>query len=134
MVTRRRHNAITPAAWLAVFAILLQVLLPAAKSPAMAHADRGSDTIAGFVIAQNLCHAPGDTAPDDQGQLPVDHHQCCAYCLAVNAVGSFAPPSGPIIAVDRHAETVVHTEVALTPPPLPRSSSKQQPRAPPIPV
>jgi len=134
MIARRRHSAITPAAWLAVLAVLLQVLLPGAKSPAMAHADRGGDTIAGFVIAQNLCHASGDTAPDDQGQLPVDHQQCCAYCLAVNAVGGFAPPSGPVIAFNRHAETVVHTVVTLVPPPLLRTSSKQQPRAPPIPA
>jgi hypothetical protein len=132
MITRRGYRASRPAAWLAALAILLQVLLPVARSPAsMAQAGHG-DTIAGLDIAQNLCHAPGDTSPDDHGPAPADHRQCCDFCLAVHAIGGFAPPSAPAIAVSRDYGIVVPVEAALILPPLPPNLRQQQPRAPPV--
>jgi len=133
MIWRRNHRRTRPAAWLAVFAILLQALLPVVQAPAgMAPAGPGGDTIAGLDIAGHLCHAPGDTTPDDHGPAPVDHQQCCDFCLAVHAIGGFAPPSGPVLAVSRDHGIVVPTETALV---LPQQRSilrQQQPRAPPI--
>ena len=114
-----------------MFAILLQALLPVAQASAgMAPAGPGGDTIAGLDIAGHLCHAAGDTAPNDHGPAPVDHQQCCDFCLAVHAVGGFAPPSAPEIAVSREYGIVVPVETALV---LPRrqASSTQQARAPP---
>ena len=133
MIARRGYRASRPAAWLAVFAILLQGLLPVAQAPAgIAPAGLDGDIIAGLDIAQNLCHAPGDTTPDDPGKAPLDHQQCCAICLAVHAVGSFAPPPAPTVAVSREYGIIVPTETALV---LPQQRSilrRQQPRAPPV--
>jgi hypothetical protein len=132
MIARCGYRASRPAAWLAALAILLQVLLPLMQSPAaMARTGHG-DTIAGFDIAQNLCHAPGDTAPDDQGPAPADHQQCCDFCLAVHAIGGFAPPSAPALTVSRKHGIVVPIETALILPPLRANLRQQQPRAPPV--
>jgi len=132
MIARRGYRGSRPAAWLAAFAILLQVLLPVAQSPAgMAQTGPG-DTIAGLDIAQHLCHAPGDATPDDQGPAPVDHRQCCDFCLAVHAVGGFPPPSAPAVAINREYGIVVPVEAALILPPLRPGLRQQQPRAPPV--
>ncbi len=133
MIARHGHRALRPAAWLAVFAILLQALLPMMHpAGSMARAATSGDTIAGFDIAQNLCHAPGDTTPDDRGQTPADHQQCCAICLAVHAVSSFTPPAAPAVAVARDYGIVVPVEAALILPPLRPNLRQQQPRAPPV--
>src|SRR5258708_2280927 len=125
MIARRGYRASRPAAWLAAFAILLQVLLPIAQSPAATAPAGHGDTIAGLDIAQNLCHAPGDTTPDDQGPAPADHQQCCDFCLAVHAIGGFVPPSAPAFAVSRKYGIVVPIEAALVLPPA-RPSLRQQ--------
>ena len=133
MIWRRNSRGIRPAAWLAVFAILLQALLPVMRMPAdMARAELGGDFVAGFDVARSLCHAPGDTSPDDHDQTPIDHHQCCDFCLAVHAIGGFAPPSAPEIAVSREYGIVVPADTPLL---LPQQRSilrRQQPRAPPV--
>jgi hypothetical protein len=135
MIARRRYRALRPAAWAAVFAILLQALLPAVHHPAgMALAGTGDDKIAGLDVGQYLCIAPGSTTPAGPEKAPVHHVQPCALCLAVHAIGGFAPPSGPAVIVPYGPGIIIRTAVALIPPPLPRTSSKQQPRAPPIPV
>ena len=103
-----------------------------AQSPASTIQSGQGDTIAGFDIAQNLCHAPGDTTPDDQSPAPIDHQQCCDFCLAVHAAGGFPPPSAPPVAIDRHHSTVVRIEAALIVTPLRQSLRQQQPRAPPV--
>jgi hypothetical protein len=130
MIWRRNNKGTRPAAWLAVFAILLQALLPVARAPAGMAAPSG-DTIAGLNIAANLCHALGETAPDDHGPGPVDHQQCCDFCLAVHAIGGFAPPSAPEIAVSREYGLVIPTAATIV---LPRqqAGSTQQARAPPV--
>jgi hypothetical protein len=132
MIWRRNNRGTRPAVWLAVFAILLQALLPLAQASArIAPAGPGGDTIAGLDIAGHLCHAPGDTAPDDHGPAPVDHQQCCDFCLTVHAIGGFAPPSAPVLAVSRDYGIVAPTETTLV---LPRGqvNSTQQARAPPV--
>jgi hypothetical protein len=132
MIWRRNTRATRPAAWLAVFAILLQALLPVTPASAgIAPAGLGGDTIAGLDIAGHLCHAPGDTAPDDRAPAPLDHQQCCDFCLSVHGVGGFTPPTAPALAVSRDYGLVVTTETALV---LPRRqvNAPQQARAPPI--
>jgi Protein of unknown function (DUF2946) len=130
MIRRRNNRRTRPAAWLAVFAILLQALLPVVQAPT-GLAGPGGESIAGLNIAAHLCHAPGDTAPDDHGPAPVDHQQCCDFCLAVHAVGGFTPPSAPEIAVRREYGIVSPVETSLV---LPRrqAGSTQQARAPPV--
>jgi hypothetical protein len=133
MIARRGYRAPRPAAWLAMLAILLQALLPAVLPGGnMAMAASGSDTIARLDIAQNLCRAPGDTTPIDRGHTPLDHQLCCALCLTVHAVSSFAPPSAPAIAVNRAYGFVVPVEAAFVLPPLRPSLRQQQPRPPPV--
>ena len=130
MIWRRNNRGTRPAAWLAVFAILLQALLPVVRAPAVMAGPAG-DTIAGLDIAAHLCHAPGDTAPDDHGPAPADHQQCCDVCLSVHAIGGFSPPSEPILAVNRDYGVVIPTTATLI---LPRQqvNSPQQARAPPF--
>jgi hypothetical protein len=133
MIWRRNRKGTRPAAWLALFAILLQALLPAvAQQPAdMTPAGLSGDTVAGLDIAQNLCHSPGDTTPDDPGKAPLDHQQCCAFCLAVHAIGGFVPPTAPAIAVSRDYGIVVPAATTLVLSQQ-RPTLRQQPRAPPV--
>jgi hypothetical protein len=133
MIWRRNSRKTRPAAWLATFAILLQALLPVAHSPAaMAPTGQGDDVIAGLDLALNLCHAPGDNAPDDHVPAPVDHRQCCDFCLAVHAVGGFGPPSAPEIAVAREYGIVLPVVTALVLPARRSILRQQQARAPPV--
>jgi Protein of unknown function (DUF2946) len=130
MIWRRNNRGTRPAVWLAVFAILLQALLPGLHHPAgMALA---GDRIAGLDIAQYLCVAPGGTTPDDPGKAPAHHHvPPCALCSSMHAIGGFAPPDALVIAVSRDYGIVVPTAVTLA---LPRRQVDlpQQARAPPV--
>ena|SRR5271168_3180659 len=132
MIRRRNRKATRPAAWLAMFAILLQALLPAVHHPAgMALAGVGNDKIAGLDIAQYLCVAPSSTTPDKPGKVPAHHIPPCALCSAVHAIGGFAPPVAPVIAVSREFGIVAPTTTALVPLQQ-RPTPRQQPRAPPV--
>jgi hypothetical protein len=132
MIARRKYRATRPAAWLAAFAILLQALLPALHHPAsMALAGIGGDKIAGLDIAQYLCLAPGGTTPDEHDKAPAHHIPPCALCSAVHAIGGFAPPIAPVIAVSREYGVVVPTATALALPQQ-RPTHRQQARAPPV--
>jgi hypothetical protein len=130
MICRRNRRATRPAAWLAVFAILLQALLPGIHHPAgMALA---GDKIAGLDIAQYLCFAPGGTTPDDPAKAPAHHHiPPCALCSSLHAIGGFAPPSAPLIAVSRDYGIVFPTTASLHLT-RQRTDSPQQARAPPV--
>ena len=103
MTSQRRYRVHRRAAWLAVFALLLQTLIPVFHHPAsMAFAGTlGAD------VVKNLCLAPGSTpvAPGDQDKSP--HHQipACAICQAVHAIGGFAPPPVPAVALVRAARS-----------------------------
>ena len=134
MIARRGYTAFRPAAWLAAFVILLQALLLPAGLPSggMIPAGLNGDTVAGLDIAQHLCHAPGDTTPDDPSRAPLDHQQCCALCLAAHTVASFTPTTVPVIAVSRDYAIVVPTETVLIMPSQRSASRQQQPRAPPV--
>jgi len=133
MIARRGYRALRPAAWLAMLAILLQTLLPVKQAPAgFAPAGPSGDTIAGLDVALHLCHAPGDSTPDDHAPAPADNQQCCAICLAVHTIGGVAPPSAPAVAVNGEYSVVVPVEAALILPPLRPSLRQQQPRASPV--
>jgi hypothetical protein len=130
MIWRRNTRGTRPAVWLAMFAILLQALLPGVHHPAgMAFT---GDKIAGLDIAQYLCVAPGSTTPDDPGKAPAHHHiPPCALCASMHAIGGFAPPNAPVIALSRDYGIVVPAAAALD---LPRRqvNSTRQARAPPV--
>lgn len=130
MIRRRNSRGTRPAAWLAVFAILLQALLPGIHHPAgMALA---GDKIAGLDIAQYLCHTPGSTTPDEPGKAPAHQHiPPCALCSSMHAIGGIAPPVPPVIALSRDYGIVIPAAAALD---LPRRqvNSTQQARAPPV--
>ncbi len=128
-MTNRRHSAFRRAAWVAIFAMLLQALIPALHHPArMAMADTLS--LGG---GKNLCLAPGGIpansgAPDKE---PHHHLPACAICYALHALGGFAPPQLPAVAILRSSTTGFHpAAVTIVSIRLPYAS--QQPRAPPF--
>jgi hypothetical protein len=112
------------ASWLAVFAILLQAILPALHHPAMA-APVGAD------MARSLCLAPGGTAPADPVKAPGHHVPGCAICAAMHAIGGFVPPTAPVIAIGHEYGLAVSASALLF---MPREwlRLRHQPRAPPI--
>jgi len=98
----RRHRAFRRASWLALFAILLQTLVPVPPPPANA-ARAGSASFEGA----NLCMAPGSipagpASTDDKA--PAHKAPPCAICQSVqmlaagfvpSAAASFGLPSDP---------------------------------------
>jgi hypothetical protein len=124
MFFQRRHKALKRASWLAIFAILLQAILPALHHPAMA-APVGAD------MARSLCLAPGSTAPADPTKAPAHHLPGCAICAAMHAIGGFVPPTAPAIAISRDFGVAVPASAVMF---LPRQwlRNRQQARAPPI--
>jgi hypothetical protein len=114
------------AAWLAVFALLLQALLPAVHHP-------GGMALAGTLALgdAHLCLAPGSApvSPGDTDKSP-HHAPACAICQAVHAIGGFAPPAAPVLA----GQTAIATSFAPSRSAAPVSRQifrAQQPRAPP---
>ena len=128
MVFRRRYSASRRAAWLAVFALLLQTLVPAFHHPA-------SMALGGTLAlgeAQHLCLAPGSTpvAPSGEDKVPHHHLPACAICQAVHAIGGFAAPPAPMLAFSGGytVAALPHFDPAQ---PRPRLNTHLQPRAPP---
>ena len=111
---------------MAVFAILLQSLIPVLHHPAgMALA-----AVLAPTDIHNLCLAPG-SAPVAPDKAPARHPPACAICQAVHAVAGFAPPAAPALgSIDGYVIAFAGGEPAsqaLRPP-----SGNQQPRAPPV--
>ena len=124
----RRHSVFRRAAWVAVFAMLLQPLIPALHHPAgMAIAGT-----LGLGTGKNLCLAPGSEPVGPAAPDKAPHHQPeCAICQAIHAVGGFAPPDAPAIALPQSIAADFNPAVATTVlVRLPYPS--QQPRAPPF--
>src|SRR5262245_2574984 len=134
MRLRRNRTSLRRTAWIAIFALLLQALLPAFHHPAgtalAGPLGRGSNVVSGL-DSGSLCLAPGSTAPDDPAKAPAHHVQPCALCAAMHAIGGFAPPAAPVVAVscDRGGAALPYSMTG----PAPRSQHvRQRPRAPPI--
>ncbi len=127
MIWRRNSKAAQRASWLAVFAIVLQAVLPAIHDAA------GMAVAAppGLASGQHLCLSPGSTTPDDPGKTPSHHISPCALCSAMHAVGGFVPPTVPVIAVRNDPDVIGPAPVFVF---LPGQwpNTKQQPRAPPF--
>jgi hypothetical protein len=134
MIPRRRRIRGRWAAALALFAILLQSLLPALHHPA-------GMTLAGGALAGgagsgdrgNLCGAPGGAGePADHPQKSPSHPMpACAICQAVHAIGGFAPPPPPALtAVSISVTLFTHRQPAAA---LQRLGyPRQRARAPPL--
>ena len=131
----RNRISLRRTAWIAIFALLLQALLPAFHHPAgmaLAGALGGaSDRTVAALESGNLCLAPGSTAPDDPGKAPAHHMPACALCAAMHVIGGFAPPATPVLALSPRSGTIVPPYSAIV---LARrlQHARQQPRAPPF--
>jgi hypothetical protein len=129
MTAIRNRRTFRRAAWLAVFALLLQSFIPAFHHPA-------TMALAGTLSlgdAKNLCVAPGSAPvePGDQDKTPHHHLPACAICQAVHAIGGFAPPAPALLVVARDFGTLIPTAPTFVLP-FQRPTLRQQPRAPPI--
>jgi hypothetical protein len=128
MTGRRIYRAHRRTAWLAVFALLLQSLIPAFHHPAsMAFAG----TLA-FGDVKDLCLASGSApvAPGDHDKAPQHHVPDCPICQAVHAMGGFPPPTAPVVALPGEAGTgtpTVRTALLVRQ----RAFTLAQPRGPP---
>jgi hypothetical protein len=128
MSVRRRFKRFPWASWLAVFALLLQTLVPVVHHPAgMAFA--GS---IGLDDPKNICFAPGtpQNPPGDSDKSPAHPIQQCAICQALHAVGGFAPSAPQVLAVNRDCGAVAFTSATVS---VPRrwANASAQPRGPP---
>jgi hypothetical protein len=114
------------AAWTAIFAIVLQILIPALHHPA-GMAQAGS---LGFGAQHNICFSPGANTPTAPDKSP--HHQAptCALCQAVNAIGGLAQPSAPVV-ITATSEPAAFIAFPTTFAPARPPHFHQQPRAPP---
>ena len=94
MFRRRKHSAFRRASWLALVAILFQVLLPVLHHPAAAMLGSQRD-MAG---AGNLCLAPigNPTAPTDSDKAPAHKLPPCPICQTFQMLGAGFVPSSPI--------------------------------------
>jgi len=131
MSARQRYRFFRPASWLALFAILLQSLVPAIHHPAsMALAGATDNVVGGFDLAKNLCVVPGHNAPEGPGKTPAHQLPDCAICQAVHAIGGFVPPVVPALTASSVHE-IAFAAFAYSIAPQRWAHSSQQPRAPP---
>lgn len=100
MFRQRRHSAFRRASWLALFAILLQVVVPIVHQPGGA-ARAGPLSAAGA----NLCSAPGNgpASPVGTDKSPTHKLPPCPICQTFQMLsGGFVPPSpATFAAIDR---------------------------------
>jgi hypothetical protein len=124
----RNRRKTTRGAWIAIFAILLQALLPLVHHPAgMAMADTlpiGS--------AKNVCIAPGSAPVLPDKPTKTQHNPpLCEICQAIHAVGGFPPPAAPVLHIISTVEAIVVPSPSAFAA-LPAAFAPQQPRAPPV--
>jgi hypothetical protein len=105
----RRYQLFRRAAWVALFAFVLQTLLPLSHHPA-GMAVAGS---LGFSASKNICLAPAQTsnALGNSDGSPAHKVPQCPICQAVQAIGGFVPSVTPAIAVNRDFGTVALNNV-----------------------
>lgn len=129
MIAWNRHRQTRRAAWLAVFALLLQTIIPALHHPA----SLALGSVSVLDAAQHLCLAQnaGSTTPSDHEKAPKHHAvPVCPMCQAVHAIGGFAPPADPVVALIRATAISLshYSEAAKI---RQRLACQGQPRAPP---
>ena len=124
MIFPLRHKALRQASWLAIFAILLQAIVPPVHHLAMAGT-------AGRDGAHALCLAPGSVAPQNPGKAPARHIASCDVCAALTVAGGFVPHTATLTTVSRDYGVVVPSSRLIF---LVRrwSHVRQQSRAPPV--
>ena len=115
-------------AWIAIWAIWVQALLPIAHHPAsLALGQYLADT------ENNLClNSTGSPAsPDDKG--PAHKRPTCPICQAAHAIGGFVPPDLAKLDLPLRYATV---SAVLPDAPAPRRLVRMaaQPRGPPLPI
>jgi hypothetical protein len=128
MMARSRHGKFRLSAWIAIWAIWVQALLPIAHHPAsLALGQYLSDT------EHNLClgGAGSPASPDDKG--PAHKLPTCPICQAAHAIGGFVPPN--LAEFDLPLHYAIVSAVFLDAP-VPRRMARvvAQPRGPPLPA
>ena len=125
-MARSRHSGFRLSAWIAIWAIWVQALLPIAHHPAsMALGQYLADS------EQNLClsGAGSPISPDDKG--PAHKLPTCPICQAAHAIGGFVPPNLAKLALPlRYA--IVSTVLLDIAAPRPLVRAAAQPRGPPF--
>jgi Protein of unknown function (DUF2946) len=126
-MARSRHGRFRLSAWIAIWAIWVQALLPIAHHPAsLAMGQYLADT------GHNLClSSTGSPANPDKG--PVHKLPACPICQAAHAIGGFVPPD--LTELDLPLRYAIVSAVLLDVP-VPRRLARiaAQPRGPPSPV
>ncbi len=122
LLTRHSRN-FRRAAWLAVLAVVLQMLVPLMHQPARV-------MLAGGVM--RICSSLINQAPADADKAPTHKLPPCPICQNLHMLGhGFVPPNTVVLAhVASGGETLALP--ALKPVVLLRVISNAQPRAPPI--
>ncbi len=90
--------------WLALAALLLQVILPAVHYAGGVALDRVA-----FETAHSLCLAPGATPPAQPDKAPAHKPPPCPICQTFQLVGAgFVPPSAVAVPRPRQAQSIAH--------------------------
>jgi Protein of unknown function (DUF2946) len=130
MISRRGHRAHRRTTWLAIFALLLQTIIPALHHPATMAL--GATDFIGH--ADHICMPQGEneTAPASHDKSP-GHHQSpsCPICQGVHAIGGFAQPAGSQLPCVSAPPIGTALDATAAQPRL-RFEAHRQPRAPPV--
>ena len=125
-MSRRPHSAFRRAAWLALVALFLQIMVPVLHHPASA-AQRGG------IAAADLCLAPGSLpqAPTDTDKHPAHKLPACSVCLTLHMLGGGFVPPGSLAYASVPTCGAVLAPIAVDSLPQGRVVSDARARAPP---
>jgi hypothetical protein len=122
----KRRSSARVGLWLALAALLLQVVLPAVHYAGGVAPDRVA-----FETAHSLCLAPGAVPPTQPDKAPVHKSLPCPICQTFQLLGAgFIPPSTVAIPLPQQAGSIVHHAFAALMQPRRRYGDAQA-RAPP---
>jgi hypothetical protein len=127
-MAHRRHSTRRPRAWIAIWAILVQPLLPIAHHPASLALGQSL-----AATDHNLCQGSAGAPRDSDHKGPIHKVPTCPICQAVHAIGGFPPPTAVMLKSSFPYAIVV---AVVTDNSAPRRLARvaAQPRGPPLPV
>src|SRR6201999_318811 len=100
----RRRSVARVGLWLALAALLLQVVLPAVHYAGGVALDRVA-----FETAHSLCLAPGTVPPAQPDKAPAHKSLPCPICQTFQLLGlGFVPPSPAAVPLPRQTESFGH--------------------------
>jgi hypothetical protein len=129
MLKNRHRHRLT--AWIAIFAILVASLMPAAASAFTAQ-QNGSFASDICSVSQPASDASRVAATPDSSVKTALHFEHCPFC--VTHAGVFGLPATPALAIASPVLLVSHATLSSVPPPLTALPwATPQSRAPPVP-